>query len=101
MKEDHIFRLTGRGADQDPKGVFSINRLTGEVAVSRALDREAIAYYHQLSEGKPTAVQDVGLQFEEAVILHNVCEINDAAVSWPVRLSANVGCEFVCANTVV
>jgi len=46
MKEDHIFRLTGRGADQDPKGVFSINRLTGEVAVSRALDREAIAYYH-------------------------------------------------------
>lgn len=54
----------------------------------------------RLSEGKPTAVQDVGLQFEEAVILHNVCEINDAAVSWPVRLSANVGCEFVCANTV-
>ncbi|XP_016091779.1 cadherin-13-like [Sinocyclocheilus grahami] len=46
MKEDHIFRLIGRGADQDPKGVFSINRLTGEVAVSRALDREAIAYYH-------------------------------------------------------
>uniref|UniRef100_A0A8C2BDI1 Cadherin-13 n=1 Tax=Cyprinus carpio TaxID=7962 RepID=A0A8C2BDI1_CYPCA len=46
MKEDHIFRLTGRGADQDPKGVFSINRLTGDVAVSRALDREAIAYYH-------------------------------------------------------
>uniref|UniRef100_A0A672Q221 Cadherin 13 n=1 Tax=Sinocyclocheilus grahami TaxID=75366 RepID=A0A672Q221_SINGR len=43
---DHIFRLIGRGADQDPKGVFSINRLTGEVAVSRALDREAIAYYH-------------------------------------------------------
>uniref|UniRef100_A0A8C1XSY6 Cadherin-13 n=1 Tax=Cyprinus carpio TaxID=7962 RepID=A0A8C1XSY6_CYPCA len=46
MKEDHIFRLMGRGADQDPKGVFSINRLTGDVAVSRALDREAIAYYH-------------------------------------------------------
>ncbi|KAI2653452.1 Cadherin-13 [Labeo rohita] len=49
MKEDHIFRLTGKGADQDPKGVFSINRLTGEVAVSRALDREAIAYYHPAS----------------------------------------------------
>lgn len=46
MKEEHIFRLTGRGADQDPKGVFSINRLSGDVAVSRALDREAIAYYH-------------------------------------------------------
>ncbi|TSK38477.1 Cadherin-13 [Bagarius yarrelli] len=46
MKDDHIFRLTGKGADQDPKGVFSINKLTGEVAVSRALDREAIAFYH-------------------------------------------------------
>lgn len=46
MKEDHIFRLAGKGADQDPKGVFSINKLTGEVAVSRALDREAIAFYH-------------------------------------------------------
>ncbi|KAI5623885.1 cadherin-13 isoform X1, partial [Silurus asotus] len=46
MKEDHIFRLMGKGADQDPKGVFSINKLTGEVAVSRALDREAIAFYH-------------------------------------------------------
>lgn len=45
MKEDHIFRLMGKGADQDPKGVFSINKLTGEVAVSRALDREAIAFY--------------------------------------------------------
>ncbi|XP_058244395.1 cadherin-13 [Hemibagrus wyckioides] len=46
MKDDHIFRLTGKGADQDPKGVFSINKLTGEVAVSRALDREVIAFYH-------------------------------------------------------
>ncbi|KAK2847949.1 hypothetical protein Q7C36_009631 [Tachysurus vachellii] len=45
MKDDHIFRLMGKGADEDPKGVFSINKLTGEVAVSRALDREAIAFY--------------------------------------------------------
>ncbi|XP_073706295.1 cadherin-13 [Garra rufa] len=45
-KEHKMIDRTGKGADQDPKGVFSINRLTGEVAVSRALDREAIAYYH-------------------------------------------------------
>ncbi|XP_035251540.1 cadherin-13-like isoform X2 [Anguilla anguilla] len=41
----HIFRLTGRGADQDPKGAFSIDQLTGEVTVNRALDREDIAFY--------------------------------------------------------
>ncbi|KAL4657078.1 cadherin-13 isoform X2 [Arapaima gigas] len=45
MQENHVFHLTGRGADQDPKGVFQINRLTGEVAVLRALDRETIASY--------------------------------------------------------
>ncbi|XP_061077201.1 cadherin-13-like isoform X2 [Conger conger] len=41
----HIFRLTGQGADQDPKGVFSIGQLTGKVTVNRALDREDIAFY--------------------------------------------------------
>ncbi|XP_036399517.1 cadherin-13 isoform X1 [Megalops cyprinoides] len=46
MQENHIFRLTGKGADQDPRGVFSINKVTGEVSVSRSLDREAIAVYH-------------------------------------------------------
>ncbi|XP_028814636.1 cadherin-13 isoform X1 [Denticeps clupeoides] len=45
MREDHTFRLTGKGADEDPKGVFSINKYTGEVAVSRPLDREVIPFY--------------------------------------------------------
>ncbi|KAJ8398633.1 hypothetical protein AAFF_G00421610 [Aldrovandia affinis] len=48
MQENHMFRLTGKGADQDPKGIFTINKLTGEVFVSRALDRETIAFYHLL-----------------------------------------------------
>lgn len=52
------------------------------------------------SEGKPTAVQDVGLQLEDAVILQNVCVINDAAVSWLVRHSVNVCCKFVRVNMV-
>ncbi len=54
----------------------------------------------RLGEGKPTAVQDVELQLEESVILQNVCVINDAAVSWAVRHSANVCCEFVHVNMV-
>nr|XP_040024487.1 cadherin-13-like isoform X1 [Gasterosteus aculeatus aculeatus] len=41
----HIFRLTGPGADQDPKGLFTIDIDTGEVSVSRSLDREAIDSY--------------------------------------------------------
>ncbi|XP_044049679.1 cadherin-13 [Siniperca chuatsi] len=42
---NHIFRLTGPGADQDPKGVFTIDMDTGDVSVSRSLDREAIDSY--------------------------------------------------------
>ncbi|KAM4733919.1 cadherin-13 [Anableps anableps] len=41
----HIFRLTGPGADQYPKGLFTIDIDTGEVSVSRSLDREAIDSY--------------------------------------------------------
>uniref|UniRef100_A0AAQ5XPQ8 Cadherin-13 n=2 Tax=Amphiprion ocellaris TaxID=80972 RepID=A0AAQ5XPQ8_AMPOC len=42
---NHIFRLTGPGADQDPKGLFTIDIDTGDVSVSRSLDREAIDSY--------------------------------------------------------
>ncbi|XP_041966447.1 cadherin-13 [Alosa sapidissima] len=45
LRADHTFRLTGMGADEDPVGVFSINRYTGEVSVSRSLDREVIPIY--------------------------------------------------------
>lgn len=43
--QNHIFRLTGPGADQDPKGLFTIDIDTGDVSVSRPLDREAIDTY--------------------------------------------------------
>ncbi|NXI61335.1 CAD13 protein, partial [Anseranas semipalmata] len=39
------FRLSGKGVDQDPKGIFRINEISGDVSVTRALDREAIANY--------------------------------------------------------
>ncbi|XP_028263750.1 cadherin-13 [Parambassis ranga] len=42
---NHFFRLTGPGADQDPKGLFTIDIDTGDVSVRRSLDREAIDSY--------------------------------------------------------
>ncbi|XP_061863621.1 cadherin-13 isoform X2 [Colius striatus] len=39
------FRLSGKGVDQDPKGIFRINEISGDVSVTRVLDREAIANY--------------------------------------------------------
>lgn len=43
--EGSKFRISGKGVDQDPKGAFKINENTGEVLVTRGLDREAIANY--------------------------------------------------------
>ncbi|XP_010716394.1 cadherin-13 isoform X1 [Meleagris gallopavo] len=39
------FRLSGKGVDQDPKGIFRINEISGDVSVTRPLDRETIANY--------------------------------------------------------
>lgn len=39
------FRLYGKGVDEEPKGTFRINENTGEVSVTKALDREAIPSY--------------------------------------------------------
>lgn len=43
--EGSKFRLTGKGVDQEPKGIFRINENTGSVSVTRNLDRETIATY--------------------------------------------------------
>ncbi|KAL7833392.1 hypothetical protein AOLI_G00283520 [Acnodon oligacanthus] len=36
-----VYSISGEGADQDPKGLFTINRNDGSLHVTRALDREA------------------------------------------------------------
>ncbi|XP_063293933.1 cadherin-13 [Pelobates fuscus] len=40
------FRLSGKGADQEPRGTFRIEENTGKVQVTRTLDREEIPFYH-------------------------------------------------------
>ncbi|XP_018411393.1 PREDICTED: cadherin-13 [Nanorana parkeri] len=39
------FRLYGKGVDEEPKGAFRINENTGEVSVTKALDREILPSY--------------------------------------------------------
>ncbi|NXI42452.1 CAD13 protein, partial [Galbula dea] len=63
------FRLSGKGVDQDPKGIFRINEISGDVSVTRALDREAIANYE--------------LEVE-------VTDINGKTIDGPVRLDISV-----------
>lgn len=49
-REGSKFRLTGKGVDQEPKGIFRINENTGSVSVTRPLDREMIATYQLFVE---------------------------------------------------
>ncbi|XP_028930687.1 cadherin-13 isoform X2 [Ornithorhynchus anatinus] len=48
--EGSKFRLSGKGVDQEPKGLFRINENTGDVSVTRSLDRETLATYQLLVE---------------------------------------------------
>lgn len=59
--EGSRFRLTGKGVDQEPKGIFRINENTGSVSVTRTLDREAIATYQVSVPQVPTLAVDVVL----------------------------------------
>ncbi|NWH87849.1 CAD13 protein, partial [Aegithalos caudatus] len=63
------FRLSGKGVDQDPKGIFRINEMSGDVSVTRTLDREAIANYE--------------LEVE-------VVDLNGKTIDGPVRLDISV-----------
>ncbi|XP_078526137.1 cadherin-1-like isoform X2 [Lissotriton helveticus] len=58
-KETKVFySITGQGADTPPEGIFTIERSTGQLYVTRPLDREAVDKYtlfsHAVSvNGKP------------------------------------------------
>uniref|UniRef100_A0A3Q1FQN5 Cadherin-13 n=1 Tax=Acanthochromis polyacanthus TaxID=80966 RepID=A0A3Q1FQN5_9TELE len=71
---NHIFRLTGPGADRDPIGLFTIDIDTGDVSVSRSLDREAIDSY-QL-EVSTTDISG-NLIEEPAILVITVIDQND------------------------
>lgn len=63
--EGSKFRLTGKGVDQEPKGIFRINENTGSVSVTQTLDREAIATYQLAVE----TIDDSGRTLEGPVPL--------------------------------
>ncbi|XP_029447031.1 cadherin-2 [Rhinatrema bivittatum] len=68
------YSVTGPGADQPPTGIFIISPLTGQLSVTKPLDREQIASFHLRAH----AVDVNGNQVENPIdIVINVIDMND------------------------
>ncbi|XP_056090761.1 cadherin-1-like, partial [Rhinichthys klamathensis goyatoka] len=68
------YSITGEGADLDPKGTFTIDRLTGNLFVTRPLDRERKASYRLITYATAVGVDIAEAPFE---IIVNVLDLND------------------------
>ncbi|KAK7175676.1 hypothetical protein R3I93_000056 [Phoxinus phoxinus] len=68
------YTITGEGADLEPKGTFTIERLSGNLFVTRPLDREKKASYRLVAHA--TGV-DVDIKENPMEIIVNVLDQND------------------------
>ncbi|XP_046905983.1 cadherin-2-like [Hypomesus transpacificus] len=68
------YSVTGPGADQPPTGIFIINPISGQLSVTKPLDREHISNFHLRAH----AVDLNGNQVENPIdIVINVIDMND------------------------
>ncbi|XP_030626703.1 cadherin-2 [Chanos chanos] len=68
------YSVTGPGADQPPTGIFIINPISGQLSVTKPLDREQISNFHLRAH----AVDINGNQVENPIdIVINVIDMND------------------------
>ncbi|KAL6461401.1 hypothetical protein MHYP_G00295450 [Metynnis hypsauchen] len=69
-----VYSISGEGADQDPKGLFTINRISGFLSVTRPLDREAKDKYVLQAHAFAT---DGDEKEDPAEIIVEVIDMND------------------------
>ncbi|XDV17298.1 hypothetical protein PO909_023185, partial [Leuciscus waleckii] len=93
------YRITGEGADLEPNGTFIIDRLSGNLFVTRPLDREKKASYRLIAHATGVDVNIVETPME---IIVNVMDQNDNKpvftqnpFSGSVTEAADIGHEFM------
>ncbi|XP_050957356.1 cadherin-2-like, partial [Labeo rohita] len=74
LETQMVYRITGEGADQDPKGIFTIERLSGYFFVTQPLDREKKASYRFIVHATGL---DVNVAEKPMAIEVNVIDQND------------------------
>uniref|UniRef100_A0A671P3R1 Cadherin domain-containing protein n=1 Tax=Sinocyclocheilus anshuiensis TaxID=1608454 RepID=A0A671P3R1_9TELE len=70
-----VYSITGEGADQDPKGIFTVERLSGNLFVTQPLNREKKASYRLIAHAVGHDVTNV--EESPMEILINVIDQND------------------------
>ncbi|KAG7248106.1 hypothetical protein CRUP_000120, partial [Coryphaenoides rupestris] len=75
VRNRHLrYSVTGPGADQPPTGIYIINPISGQLSVTKPLDREHISNFHLRAH----AVDLNGNQVENPIdIVINVIDMND------------------------
>ncbi|XP_051979910.1 cadherin-1-like isoform X7 [Xyrauchen texanus] len=70
-----VYSITGEGADLDPKGLFTIEKFTGNLFVTQPLDREQKASYRLVAHA--VAAEDSNVKETPMEIIVNVIDQND------------------------
>lgn len=70
-----IYSITGEGADLEPKGIFTIDKFTGNLFVTQPLDREKKASYRLVAHAEAREVANIKENPMEVII--NVFDQND------------------------
>nr|XP_005166661.1 cadherin-1 isoform X2 [Danio rerio] len=68
------YKITGEGADLEPKGIFQIDRLSGWISVTQQLDRETKAFYKMVVHANGV---DIDILEKPMVIIITVTDQND------------------------
>ncbi|XP_043101573.1 cadherin-1-like [Puntigrus tetrazona] len=75
METQMIYSITGEGADLEPKGIFTVERLSGNLFVTQPLDREKKAEYKIIAHAVSSDVINAEVRSMQIVI--KVIDQND------------------------
>ncbi|KAF4094397.1 hypothetical protein AMELA_G00014620 [Ameiurus melas] len=98
-----VYRITGEGANLPPKGLFTINKNTGELYVTGPLDREAKDHYVLRATAKAVIDANIGEPPIEIIVI--VTDHNDNTPVFTqnpfigsVPEASKIGFEFMTVN---